>query len=255
MDASVDIARPLDHVAIATLQNPPANVLTWQMRRQLAAMLDEIEADTALRVLILQGAGTNFCTGVDIREEQDAALGSADKRPDDLLPIFARLETLRVPVIAAINGWCVGAGLELALCSDIRIASSKARFVCAGVNVGLLAHAYRLPRAIGAAMARQMLLTGSSVDASEAKAFGLISEVVEPDALAARALGLAERIASRAPLAVEATKRLANAAFDLASEAARERLVRDLEPLFESADHREALAAFAAKRTPLFQRN
>jgi enoyl-CoA hydratase len=243
MTASVDMSRPHGHVAIATLENPPANVLTWEMRRQLAAMLEDVEADTSVRVLVLQGAGTNFCSGADIREEEDAATGNSGRRPDDLLPIFTRLETLRVPVIAAINGWCVGAGLELALCADIRIASAKARFVCAGVNVGLLAHAYRLPRAIGAAAAKQMLLTGSSVDAEDARLYGLVSEVAEPDTLA-----------SRAPLAVEATKRLANAAFDLPPDAAGERLVRDLAPLFESADHREALAAFAAKRAPLFQR-
>ena len=118
-------------------------------------------------------------------------------------------------MIAAINGWCVGGGFELALCCDLRIASAEARFVCAGVNMGLMVSAWRLPRLIGVSRAKAMLLTGSPHDARTAELWGLVTAVCEPEALQGAAIELASRIASRAPLSVEATKRIASRAPDL----------------------------------------
>ena len=168
--------------------------------------------------------------------------------------MLERIETYRLPVIAAINGWCLGGGLELASVCDIRIASSEAKFVCSGVNVGLMASAYRLPRLIGVARAKHMLLTGSPHDATTAERFGLVTAVHAPEALMAAALALAERIASRAPLSVEATKRTAAMAPDLTPEDAAKVNAKELSVLGKSADHKEALAAFIAKREPLFRR-
>ncbi len=114
--------------------------------------------------------------------------------------MLERIETYLIPVIAAVNGHCLGGGLELASVCDIRIASQAASFVCAGVNVGLMASAYRLPRLIGVARAKQMLLTGAPHDAATAERFGLVTAVHAADTLLPEAIRLAARIASRAPL-------------------------------------------------------
>ena len=169
--------------------------------------------------------------------------------------LLERLDATRAPVIAAINGWCIGGGFELALCCDIRVASTEARFTCAGVNMGLMASAYRLPRLIGVSRAKAMLLTGSPHDAATAEHYGLITGLHAPDDLAAAALALAERIAGRAPLSVEATKRVASSrglAWQPEDSAAMK--VADLRVLRRSADHKEAVTAFREKRDPVFTR-
>jgi enoyl-CoA hydratase len=223
-------------------------------RRDLTAELDRIEADVEVRAVILTGRGKAFCSGDDLVEasgrDRDAALESLR----DFARLFGQVERLRAPVIAAVDGWCTGGGMELALCCDLRIASERARFVCAGVNVGLVASAQRLPRLIGLSRAKQMLLTGSPVDAGTAERFGLVSAVVAADALEAEALGLAERIASRAPLAVEAAKRCAAEAFELNAEAAEAAFLREAGALAVTEDHAAALKAFAGKTEPLFRR-
>ncbi|MGE5566425.1 MAG: enoyl-CoA hydratase/isomerase family protein, partial [Parcubacteria group bacterium] len=155
---------------------------------------------------------------------------------------------------AAVNGHCVGGGLEVALACDIRLASTKAVFTAAGVNVGLMASAYRLPRVIGVAKAKVMLLTGLPVDAQGALANDLVTEVHEPEALVDAAVALATRIASRAPLSVEATKRTASRAMDMdAAEAARSN-AEEIAILSASEDHAGAVAAFAERREPVFRR-
>ena len=157
-------------------------------------------------------------------------------------------------MIAAVNGWCIGGGLELALCCDIRIASREAKFVCAGVNIGLMASAWRLPRLIGEARAKQMLFTGSPFDAAAAERFRLVTAVHAPDELIGAALALAERIAGRAPLSIEATKRMASAAANMTEADAAKASAAELDILVKSADHAEALAAFREKRNPKFTR-
>ena len=245
------------HVALLEIDNPPTNTIGRAMRDALLDRLTSLENDTALRAVILTGRGTTFCGGDDLREERHSDSGET-KRMDNLAN-FGRLlnavECFRVPVIAAINGWCVGGGFELSLCCDIRIASTKARFVCAGVNVGLTASGYRLPRLIGVGPAKHMLLTGLPNDAETAYRFGLVTALHSPDELLPAARALAERIASRAPLSVEATKRIAGQAPDLTPAEAGQVQLRELIPLVRSADHAEAVAAFLEKREPLFTRS
>ena len=147
-------------------------------------------------------------------------------------------------------GWCVGGGVELALCCDLRLASTDAKFVCAGVNIGLTASAYRLPRLIGVADAKHMLFTGQPYDGETAARFGLISDIHRPDELLPAALRLAERIASRAPLSVEASKRLASSAFNLTPQEALTAQATELATLIGTADHLTAVTAFLEKRTP-----
>ena len=228
--------QPSPGVARIVIDAPPANALGREARELLTRAMDRIEVDLDIRAAILTGRGRVFCTGDDLMEAAARDRAAAVESLEDFSRLFERLSRLRVPVVAAVNGWCTGGGLELALCCDLRIASDQARFVCAGVNVGLVASAWRLPRLIGLSRAKQMLLTGSPVAAEPAQRFGLVSEVVAPEALDDAALALAERIASRAPLAVEAAKRCANQAFELDAESAA------------------ALAAFTAKQEPGFKR-
>lgn len=245
------------HVAVLRIDNPPANSLGDAMRKNFVGQLDALENDLSIRALVLTGTGKAFCSGDDLKEQEAAATASDEVRNARLANfagMLTRVESFRVPVIAAINGWCVGGGLELAVCCDIRIASSEARFTCAGVNVGLIASAYRLPRLIGVARAKHMLLTGSPFDVQTAERFGLVTATHDPQNLETEAIALAERIASRAPLSIEATKRTASAAIDFAPEEIAKTFSDVLTTLAKSADHREALAAFHAKREPHFER-
>jgi enoyl-CoA hydratase len=242
------------HVALLEIDNPPANALGHAMRVAFNARLDALERNADIRCVILTGRGRAFCSGDDLKEQHAARSEGRTGHLGEFGRLLDRLEAFRVPVIAAINGWCMGGGLELALCCDIRIASTEGTFTCAGVNVGLMASAYRLPRLIGVARAKQMLLTGSPHDAATAERFGLVTAVHAPDNLIAEAVKLAGRIASRAPLSVEATKRTAQLAPDLSPEDAAKLAGRELQVLAASADHAEALAAFSAKRDPQFHR-
>jgi enoyl-CoA hydratase/carnithine racemase len=156
---------------------------------------------------------------------------------------MARIEAARAPVIAAINGFCLGGGLELALACDIRLSSPDAIFTASGVNVGLMASVRRLPRLIGEGPAKAMLLTGAPVDAETALIRGLVTGLHR--SVVKDALTLADRIATRAPLSVEAVKRVVGRPFDERAE---------LAGLFHSEDHQAALAAFARKHVPTFER-
>ncbi|MCW5760983.1 MAG: enoyl-CoA hydratase/isomerase family protein, partial [Phenylobacterium sp.] len=157
--------------------------------------------------------------------------------------------------ICAVNGYALGGGFELALCCDIRLASTEAKFVCAGVNVGLMASTYRLPRLIGESRAKSMLLTGLPHDAEMAERYGLVTGVHAPGALKGAAVTLAERIATRAPLSVEATKRTSHRALDLSPEESGRIWGEELRVLRRSNDHKAALDAFRERRDPVFTRS
>ncbi len=246
---TIHFSRPAPHVALIELDLPPTNALGDAMRRQLAAGLDAIEADPDVRCIVLTGRGKLFCAGNDLRE-------LAGRAADDLSPIsdfnalMGRIEALRMPVIAAVNGGALGGGLDLALSCDIRLAAEGATFTASGVNVGLMASVGRLPKLIGVGPAKAMLLTGLPVDAATALRTGLVTAVYPAERLLGEALTLAGQIAARAPLAVEAAKRFAG--LDAAGQA--QWMDATLESLADSADHREAVASFLEKRPPVFLR-
>lgn len=250
MSGQVHVQPISDAVVLLEIDNPPMNPLGAQMRQTFMDALDQVEGDDALRCLIVTGRGRAFCAGDDLKNtgpdgEDLAGFGR----------LLDRLEATRVPVVAAVNGWCVGGGFELALCCDIRLASSEARFVCAGVNVGLMASTYRLPRLIGTSRAKAMLLTGLPHDAQTAERYGLVTGLHAPDELRAAAIVLADRIASRAPLSVEATKRTATRAVDLSPEEFNAMAGPELRILRRSNDHKAAVAAFRERREPTFTRS
>lgn len=241
-------------VAMVEIDAPPSNALGRALRRQFLSHLDALEHDVSVRALIVTGQGTSFCSGDDLKEREAAMRAGGEDSASNFVTVIDRIESLRMPVIAAVNGWAIGGGLELALACDIRIASQDAQFVCAAVNVGLIASAYRLPRLIGIARAKHMLLTGLPVRADAAELFGLVTETHALEALRDGAVALAERIATRAPLSVEATKRVAGKALDLDRGEAADAMRKEFELLVKSRDHAEALAAFQEKRTPEFRR-
>lgn len=250
----IQVSRPEAHVAKVVIDNPPTNALGDSIRARLMDALATLQDDLDIRAVILTGTGRVFCSGDDIREVAQRGAAMADSLAQ-FGRLFDQVEGFRVPVIAAVNGHAMGGGLELALCCDIRIASTQARFAAAGVNVGLMASVYRLPRLIGVARAKAMLLTGWPSDAETALLHGLVTSVHAPEDLEAAALALASRIASRAPLSVEAAKRHAGQAMDLTADEAARASAGDLKTLMASADHRAAIAAFLAKEEPVFTRS
>lgn len=254
MSGELHLSRPSAGVVLMELDNAPMNAMNRTMLLAADRALDEAQADDSVRAVVLTGRGPAFCSGADLKE-----VAAAGQRDDDGTSLFnavlEKLASCRAPVVAAINGHCIGGGFELALCCDIRLASTTARFVCAGVNVGLMASAYRLPRAIGVGPAKAMLLTGLPHDAQIAERWGLVTGVHEPDSLVAAALGLADRIATRAPLSVEASKRVADQALQLSLDEVAAVLAIEMPRLLNSRDHREGVLAFAEKRTPVFTRS
>lgn len=243
-------------VALIEITTPPANALGRAAREAFHKALDHLSELSDIRALIITGSSGTFCSGDDLKEQravQAAGLAARQAQLGDFGRLIERIASLPIPAIAAINGHCLGGGLELALACDLRIGSDSARFVCAGVNVGLMASAYRLPRLIGAARAKHMLLTGLAIDAVTAEAYGLITLRVSDDQLRDEAHALAQRIASRAPLSVAATRELADRAADLTPDEAAARSRGVLSRLLASEDHAEALQAFREKRSPQFK--
>jgi enoyl-CoA hydratase len=243
-----------DRIVRFTIDNPPRNALGTALRKRFMALLDEATTDLAVRCVIITGAGPAFCSGDDLREAATRGQDAADSLKQ-FGKLLSHVETFRCPVIAQVNGAAVGGGLELALCCDIRVASTSASFIAAGVNVGLMASVVRLPRTIGTARAKRLLMTGLPIDAPTAHAWGLATDLSEPETLAEDTLKLAHRIASRAPLSVEAVKRQTNKVYDqhLLNEHFQAR--SELEALAQSNDHKEGLAAFAERRDPRFTRS
>jgi enoyl-CoA hydratase len=240
-----------ERILLLVIDNPPANAMSPQMLSAMSEALAAAQDNTGVRAVVLTGEGRSFCSGADLKAAREHGVGGAAAGFGRVLDQLAQS---RAPVIAAINGHCVGGGLELALGCDLRIAATDAQFICAGVNVGLMASAWRLPRLIGVCRAKAMLLTGSPIGAAQAEQWGLVTAVHARDELRGAGLALARRIASRAPLSVEATKRIADQALDLAVEASAEAIAREMPTLSRSRDHKEALAAFGEKREPVFRR-
>jgi E-phenylitaconyl-CoA hydratase len=247
-------------VACFTLNRPEKrNAIDDATRAAVAEAFADLQADPAIRVVILTGAGTAFCAGVDLATPGNVPAQSASEATN---PIVARarltepLDTFTKPVIAALNGVAVGGGLELALACDIRIASIGAKFGLPEVKIGSIPGSggtQRLAGAVGRSLAAQMLFTGEMISAERALAAGLVSEVHAPEALMERAFALAAAIAENAPLSLVAIKRALRAATDLPLAAGFD-LERSLYgALALTEDRQEGRKAFREKRKPNFQ--
>jgi enoyl-CoA hydratase/carnithine racemase len=239
-----------------TLNRPDKlNAIDGAMLDALAEALAALERDPEVRAVILTGAGRAFSAGADIKEwtaltplEFGRSWGLRGHA------LFDRLEGLPPPVIAAINGIAFGGGLELALCADIRIASEQARLGLPEVTIAALpgwGGTQRLPRLIGPGRAKHMILSGQPIDAAKAEAWGLVSEMVAPEALPARAKELAAQIAANAPISVQAAKRLIDAALPATPAATLETQAGGLCGATEDA--KEGRASFLERRPPRYQ--
>ena len=239
-----------------TLNRPDKlNAIDGAMLDALDDVLGEIERDREIRAVILTGAGRAFSAGADIKEwtaltplEFGRSWGLRGHA------LFDRLAALSPPVIAAINGIAFGGGLELALCADVRLASEQARLGLPEVTIAALpgwGGTQRLPRLIGPGQAKHMILTGQPLDAAKAEAWGLVSEVVAADALMARARELAAQIAANAPIAVQAAKRLIDAALPVTPAATLETQAGAL--CGSTEDAKEGRASFLERRPPHYQ--
>ena len=228
----------------------------------LCAALEAAEADMDIRVIILTGAGTGFSSGGDIskmttgaglRAHLPAQTRRNYKAGIQRLPLL--FEALELPVIAAINGPAIGAGLDLACMCDIRIAAESARFAESFVKIGIVpgdGGAWLLPRVIGFSKASELALTGDIIDAAEARAIGLVSKIVPDAELMAEAHAIAARIAANPPHAVRMTKRLLREAQGMTLKATLEMSASFQALAHATADHDEAVAAFVEKRKPVF---
>lgn len=202
------LERPSPGVARLVLDNPTQrNAMSEDMTRSWTAAVDELAADPEVRVVVVTGSGTAFCSGGDprwIAGDPDASVDQLRTRMIAFYRAWLAIRRLEVPTVAAINGPAVGAGLCLALACDIRYAASGARlsapFVRLGMNPGM-ASTYLLPDVVGAANARELLLTGRTVDADEALRLGLVSRVFAEDGFAAEVQAIADGIAATAPIA------------------------------------------------------
>ncbi|MEM9746104.1 MAG: enoyl-CoA hydratase/isomerase family protein [Actinomycetota bacterium] len=250
----IAVDRPADHVVRLTIDRPPVNAIDSAAQRELTAQLRSAHDDTSVRAVVLTGAGTHFCGGADLREEQSIERDAVGGFLTGVGELLDAIRSHRVPVVAAIEGAAHGGGLEVALACDLRIGSTSCAFAAAGVNVGLVANFRALSQAIGDARARHLLLTGWTCRGEQALDWGLVTELVESDRLADRSIEIAERIASRAPLSVETTKDCLNRSIDLDSAEATELQGRSFARLFRTADHAEALRAFFEKRPGRYER-
>lgn len=211
----VDRDRP--GIVVLQLNRPKQlNAINEAMRDELSLTFGEIAADTSVNAVVLTGAGRGFCAGIDVRNfgspiEASAPAIERMRFQEAMAALGRAVRALPQPVVAAVNGPCVGAGLALCLASDIRICSTAATFGNAAILLGLsgaeMGMSYHLPRIVGTSVAADWMLTGRTVSAEEADRRGLVSEVVAPERLTERALEIAATIADLSPLGVQLTKR------------------------------------------------
>ncbi|HEV8474789.1 MAG TPA: enoyl-CoA hydratase-related protein [Methylomirabilota bacterium] len=246
-------------IARITINRPEAmNAFDLETARLMGERLKEFDGDPDLRVAILTGAGDKaFCAGADLKKMHG---GSHDGGINELWDferqerLGQRLQTVK-PVIAAINGYCLAGGLELALGSDIRIASTNASFGSPEVRWSIL-HGFgamRLPHTVGMSVAMEMLLTGERIDARRAYEVGLVSRLVEPAALMKTAEQIAEKIAQNGPLAIRVTKELAWRGLHEHPEDMLRFYAAVTALIHETEDAKEGPRAFSEKRTPQFK--
>jgi len=241
-----------ERVGLVRLNRPEArNALNNTLLAELMDALAVFDADETIGAIVITGDERAFAAGADIKEMQ--SLSAVEMLLRDNIAQFDRLRQIKKPVIAAVSGWCLGGGNELALSCDLIVASETARFGQPEINIGVIPGAggtQRLPRAVGKALAMEMVLNNRTLSAAEALQFGMINRVVPVERYLDQALALAGELAARAPLALRLAKQAVNYAFEssLTDGLAAER--RAFYFLFSSQDQKEGMSAFVEKRKP-----
>ncbi len=248
------VALELGRVAHLELVNPPLNLFTGELVLQLRDALRAIEAAEDVRAVVVSGRGERaFSAGSHVGEFEDQAGEAGRDRHQLDQDVWRQLAELPMPTIAAIEGHCLGGGLELALCCDIRVASETARLGLPEVSLAVIPGAggtQRLPRVVGATRAKEMILTGRVLSASEAEAIGLVNRVVPAGSAVAAADELGAEIAQRGPVAVREAKRLIDTALDRDIGAGLEAEFEASERIFATEDMVEGARAFFERRDP-----
>ncbi len=243
-------------IALITISRPESlNALSRQVLIELEQVLHEVSQDSDIRVLLLTGEGRSFVAGADIAEMKSLSPNEAKDFGTLGSHVFRKIEQMPMPVIAVINGFCLGGGCEMALSADIRIASSKAKFGQPEVGLGItpgFSGTQRLPRTIGVGKAKELIYTGRIIKAEEALAIGLVNTVVSPEELMATAQALAKEIAQQSPNAVRLSKEAINRGLqsDIDTGIAAESTLFGL--CFAHSEQTEGMSAFLEKRTPRF---
>jgi enoyl-CoA hydratase/carnithine racemase len=255
-------------VAHVTIDRPAAaNALHRPLWDELHATVRACDADPAVRVVVIGGAGKHFCAGIDLAmlgELKAVGDGCAGRAAEELYrtitalqEVFTAVERCRVPVVAAVQGACVGAGLDLAVACDLRLASADARFCVKEVDLGLAADVgvlQRLPRIVGEGVARELAYTCRTVDGAEAERLRLVNRCLpDPDALRAAAAELAAELAAKSPLALRGTKRAITWARDPSVADGLEQIATWNAATLFSADLEEAVAAHLGRREPRYR--
>jgi enoyl-CoA hydratase len=250
------VERPSDGVALITLNRPEVlNALDYATLGELVDALESLDGDESVRCVVIAGAGDRaFAAGADIKE-----MASATPVTLSVANNFARWEKLkrvRVPLIAAVRGFALGGGCELAMACDMIVAADDATFGQPEIKIGIIPGAggtQRLTRALGKAKAMELILTGRNLSAREAYDRGLVSQLVAREETVPAALSLAAEIAALPPLAVRAAKEAVNRAYELSLDAGLEFERRNFFMLFASEDQKEGMQAFIDKRPPIWK--
>ena len=243
-------------LALLTLDRPPLNALDRALLCELEARIAELAQGPGVRAVVLTGAGRAFAAGADIAEMSGMTPSAAEAFSRLGHRVFAALEALPVPSIAAVNGYALGGGCELACACDWIYASAKARFGQPEVNLGIIpgfGGTSRLTRRVGLARAKEMVLGGAPVSAEEALRIGLVNRVFPPEDLLAGALAVGETIAAKGPLAVAAAKRVMQEGQDVDPRVAHALEQQAFGLVFSTEDRAEGMAAFLEKRDPVFK--
>lgn len=255
MDRLVHAVEPAPGIRLLTLNRPDKlNALSKALLAELSQLLAGYDANTRVGCVVLTGAGRAFAAGADISDMLER--GVASYTDPERLACWRAIEGFSKPIIAAVNGYALGGGLELALLCDIIIASKAAQFATPEIKIGSFpgdGGTQRLPRLVGKSFAMQMVLTGDMVDATLAERKGLVSEVVEADKLLPRALEIAAAIAARSVAITPYAKKAVLAAFETELQSGLEIEHQLTVEAFGKEDRIEGLRAFAEKRAPAFK--
>jgi enoyl-CoA hydratase len=243
-----------DHIAIITLNRPEArNAISPEVSRTMATLLDEVEADPALRAVVLTGRGEVFSAGADLKVVAQGNANDIARGKGGFAGIVTR--DFPKPLIAAVNGPALAGGFEIVLSCDLVVAAEGARFGIPEVKRGLMAAAgglIRLPKRIPLAIALELAMTGDPIDAPRALQLGLVNRVVPAGQVIDQAIALAERIGENSPVAVRNSRQLVREAAEMSEADGWRRTLELMMPVFESGDAIEGATAFAEKRPPIW---
>lgn len=251
-----------DQVGLITLSRPDTlNSLTFQVYRELTDLFASLEREPSVRAVVITGEGRGFCSGGDqheiIKELFSRDMPGLVEFTRMTCDLIKYIRALRKPVVAALNGTAAGAGAVIALASDLRIASEKAKIAFLFTKVGLagadMGAAYLLPKVVGLSRATELLMFGDAIDAVTAEKYGLFNKVVAPEKVLEEAMAWARRLASGPTFALGMTKELLNAELSLDLWNALENEARAQAVCMQTQDFREAYDAFSNKRPPNFQ--